>query len=178
MTANHFWHDLLSLTKPKITLMTMIVSLGSMLLAPVHPTLVQGLLALLGIAFLVSGSSAFNMYMEREYDGLMSRTKNRALPAKRLSPFWAIVIGSLCSVFGILALYFGSSPLTVWLGIFSLVAYVLIYTPLKRVTSLSLIVGAIPGAMPALLGYTAALGQIDNASLALFGVARFSKPEA
>lgn len=163
--------DLIALTKPKITLMTIVVAAGGMFLAPHNLSLMQMFWALSGIALLVSGSSAFNMYIERRYDGLMTRTCNRPLPSGRLLPIWALVVGWLLSLAAIPALAYSSNSLTVLLGILSLVAYVLVYTPMKRWSCLALVVGAVPGGMPALLGYTAAQGKLDAVGLALFSLA-------
>ncbi len=165
--------DVVALTKPKITLMTMIVAGGGMLLAYGELSLAKSLLALVGIALLVSGSSALNMYWERHYDALMLRTRDRPLPSGRMQPFWALLIGWLFSLLALPILFLGSNVLTTILGLFSLVAYVLVYTPMKRVSCLALIVGAVPGAMPALMGYTAASGKLDTKGLALFGLAFF-----
>lgn len=166
-----FARDMLALTKPRITLMTIIVSLGGMCLAPTSIPYMHAGLALFGIALLVSGSSAFNMYIERNLDGLMTRTRQRPLPSGRLKPFWALLCGWILSALAIPALWIGTNPLTVGLGVFSLVAYVVVYTPMKQMSSFALVVGAVPGAMPALMGYTAAYGQIDEIALALFGIA-------
>lgn len=171
VTSSPFARDVLALTKPRITLMTIIVAAGSMCLAPISISFMQAICAILGIGLLVSGSSAFNMYIERDLDALMTRTKDRPLPSGRMRPFWALLAGWTFSLLAIPALWFGTNPLTVILGIFSLVAYVLIYTPMKQMSSFALVVGAVPGAMPALMGYTAAFGEIDRVALALFGVA-------
>lgn len=171
VTTFPFARDMLALTKPRITLMTIVVSLGSMCLAPTSISFWQSVSALLGIALLVSGSSAFNMYIERDLDGLMTRTQNRPLPSRRMKPFWALFFGWVLSALAIPALWIGTNPLTVVLGVFSLIAYVLVYTPMKQMSSFALVVGAVPGAMPALMGYTAAYGEIDRVALSLFGVA-------
>jgi protoheme IX farnesyltransferase len=101
----------------------------------------------------------------------MTRTKDRPLPSGRLKPFWALLTGWALSLLAIPALWFGTNPLTVMLGLFSLVAYVLVYTPMKQMSCFALVVGAVPGAMPALMGYTAAYGEIDRVALSLFGIA-------
>ncbi len=165
--------DLVALTKPRITLMAIIVAGGCMLLAEAVLPWPKAILALLGIALLVSGSSAFNMYIERDYDGLMERTRSRPLPAGRLNPRWALWVGTGTSVLALPALWFGTNQLTLLLGVLSLIAYVLIYTPMKRLSTWALVVGAVPGAMPALMGYTAVTGQIDAVGLSLFGLAFF-----
>jgi len=165
--------DIVALTKPKITLMTIVVALGGMLLAHREAAYANIVLGLVGIAFLVSGSSAFNMYWERNYDALMLRTKDRPLPSGRLQPGWALLLGWILSLAALPALYFGTNNLTAILGIFSLVAYVLLYTPMKRISSSALVIGAVPGAMPVLMGYTAVSGKLDVSGLTLFGLAFF-----
>ena len=165
--------DLVALTKPRITLMALMVAGGCMLLSDLTLSWQQAVWALLGIALLVSGSSAFNMYWERDYDGLMERTRLRPLPAGRLDPKWALRIGFLTSALALPALWFSTNLVTVILGFFSLFAYVLVYTPMKRMSTWALVVGAVPGAMPALMGYTAVSGEIDEVGLALFGLAFF-----
>lgn len=165
--------DLVALTKPRITLMTLLVAGGCMMLAEAHLSLTDACLALLGIALLVSGSSAFNMYLEREHDKYMERTRHRPLPSGRLKPVWALGLGFIASVLAMPALLLSTNWLTACLGLGSLVAYVLIYTPMKRLSTLALVIGAVPGAMPALMGYTAVSGKIDMTGLALFGLAFF-----
>ncbi len=162
--------DVFALTKPRITLTTVIVAAGSMAFSNAYIPPKHIFCSLFGIALLVSGSSAFNMYLERKYDGQMERTKNRPLPAGRLSPQIALRLGWILSVIALPALHIGANSLTVLLGIFALSGYVLVYTPLKRVSSLALFVGAVPGAMPALMGYTAVSGHIDKIGLSLFAL--------
>lgn len=165
--------DLVALTKPRITLMTLLVAGGCMMLAEAPLSVSNAALALLGIALLVSGSSAFNMYIEREHDKHMERTRNRPLPAGRLKPAIALWVGFLTSILAIPALVVSTNWLTAGLGFGSLIAYVLIYTPMKRLSTWALVVGAFPGAAPALMGYTAVSGKIDLTGLALFGLAFF-----
>src|SRR3989338_5251314 len=165
--------DLVALTKPRITLMTLLVAGGCMMLAEARLSALNGLLALLGIALLVSGSSAFNMYLERDYDKLMLRTRDRPLPAGRLKPGWALGLGFGASILALPVLVVSTNALTAGLGFGSLIIYVLVYTPMKRLSTWALVVGAVPGAMPALMGYTAVSGKIDMTGLALFGLAFF-----
>ncbi len=167
--------DIVALTKPRITLLVLITMLGGMGLAKrVEPasdlTLAKALFALLGTALVVSGASAFNMYLERDTDALMQRTMHRPLPAGRLPPRVALLVGS--------ALGFASVPLLVWqvnvttgvIAGLALVAYSFVYTPLKRRTTLALPIGAVPGAVPPLLGWTAVTGRVDVAGVVLFAI--------
>ncbi|EOZ92368.1 Heme O synthase, protoheme IX farnesyltransferase COX10-CtaB [Indibacter alkaliphilus LW1] len=121
--------------------------------------------------FLITGASgAANEILEREYDKLMKRTENRPLPLKQISvseAYWfTLIIGTL----GIAILWIFTNPLTTLLGILSMVLYIFVYTPLKRVGPVAVFVGAIPGAMPPLLGWTAATGNIGVEALIIFGI--------
>lgn len=172
-TLGSFAKDIVSLTKPQITLTTLIVAVGSMGFAQVPMSIAQIILALTGVALLVSGSSAFNMYIERDYDALMTRTQSRPLPSGRLSPVWALGLGCFFSILALPVLYFGTNTITLILGLSSLILYVLVYTPMKRQSSMALFVGAIPGAMPALMGYTAATGKVDLPGVLIFSILFF-----
>ncbi len=162
--------DVIALTKPKITVMAVLVALGGVLHARTQASLsvihVGG--SLLGIALLVSGSSALNMYLERELDKRMIRTANRPLPAGRLASWWAVLVGLASMLCASFLLYATSNILTVLAGLLSLVVYVWCYTPLKQLSWLSLIVGSVPGAMPVMLGYLSLAGVADAKAWALF----------
>lgn len=168
VTQHSFFGDIISLTKPKITTMAVLVAGAGLLHAGRDITVAKSLLSLLGIAALVSGSSALNMYLEREQDRKMLRTKDRPLPAQRLHAMWAIGMGVFCVGLAGLLLYDQANWWTLSLGIVSSVLYVGLYTPLKQKTWLSLIVGSVPGAMPVALGYLSLAGQIDSKMWALF----------
>lgn len=167
-TKHSFMGDILSLTKPKITLMAVLVACAGLLHAHGELLLWSATLSLLGIAALVSGSSALNMYFERDQDGRMARTRNRPLPSKRLSPWWGIAVGCFCSLAACFLLYAASNVLTLILGLLSLLLYVFCYTPLKQKTWLALVVGSVPGAMPVALGYVSLANTVDERVLALF----------
>lgn len=169
MAVNHsIIGDIISLTKPRITLMAVLVAWAGVLYAGPEKFLWPSIMSLLGIAALVSGSSALNMYWEREQDRKMPRTKDRPLPSGRLSSLWAVFVGAFCSVLACILLFAVSNLLTLILGLLSLIVYVFCYTPLKQKTWFSLIVGSVPGAMPVLLGYISLTNQIDNKAWALF----------
>jgi protoheme IX farnesyltransferase len=123
---------------------------------------------LIGVTLVVVGASSLNMYLERDVDALMTRTSNRPLPAGRLAPEVALAFGVTTSAISVPLLTVLVNPLTGFLAALSLVLYVLAYTPLKRRSTAALIVGAIPGAMPPLLGWTAATGRLSAPGLALF----------
>jgi protoheme IX farnesyltransferase len=162
------WKDLMTLTKSSITGMCVMMTGAGYLLAT--PTLKMGslLLTMLGTMMVVAGSCALNMYMERHNDATMTRTANRPLPAGRLSPAFALTFAWGLTLGGTLLLGFWVNWLTAGLAFLSFFLYVGVYTPMKRRTSLFLAVGTIPGAMPPLLGWTAATGQLELPGLVLF----------
>lgn len=121
--------------------------------------------------FLISGAScAANEILERDLDKLMKRTQNRPLPQKLISLQEALWVTSIVAILGVFLLWYFTNPLTTWLGILSMVLYVFAYTPLKRVGPIAVFVGAIPGALPPLLGWTAATGSITHEALIIFGI--------
>lgn len=129
--------------------------------------------ALIGTGLLACGSSVLNQWLEREHDGKMRRTEDRPLPTGRISPDTALKLGAVLSALGMIYLGFFVNLLTAVLGAATLVLYVLIYTPLKRVTTLNTVIGAIPGALPPLMGWTAAQGQISIQGWSLFAILFF-----
>ena len=128
---------------------------------------------LLGTALLACGAAALNQLWEREHDGLMPRTANRPLPSGRVQPETVLIFGGACSVIGLLYLVFAVNVLTGLLGAATLTSYVLIYTPLKRISWLNTAVGAIPGALPPLMGWTGARGELTGEAWGLFAILFF-----
>ncbi|MCH7399732.1 heme o synthase [Belliella sp. DSM 107340] len=121
--------------------------------------------------FLISGASgAANEIWEKDYDKLMTRTQNRPLPLNQISLKEAYWFTSLMALVGVSVLWIFTNPLTTALGVLSMILYVFVYTPLKRVGPIAVFVGAIPGAMPPLLGWTAATGAISHEALIIFGI--------
>jgi protoheme IX farnesyltransferase len=121
--------------------------------------------------FLLSGASvALNQVLEREYDAIMTRTSSRPLPTGRLSVQEAVAFSIVCLIVSLLVLWFFTNPLTVLLSFISMVLYTFVYTPLKRVGPVAVFVGAIPGALPPLLGWIAFSGEITYESLIIFGI--------
>lgn len=129
--------------------------------------------ALLGTALVASGAAALNQLLERDYDARMRRTAGRPLPSGRLQPVTVMLFGGVCSLVGLIYLAWLTNPLTSVLGAISLVSYVFIYTPLKRLTWLNTAVGAIPGALPPLMGWAAARGELSGGGWALFAILAF-----
>ena len=128
---------------------------------------------LLGTALLACGAAALNQLIEREHDAKMRRTEGRPLPSGRLQPDTVLLLGGFSSMLGLIYLAFAVNLLTSLLGAITLVTYVFVYTPLKRVTWLNTAVGAIPGALPPLMGWTAATGELAGAGWALFAILFF-----
>jgi protoheme IX farnesyltransferase len=119
------------------------------------------------------GTSALNQVIERDVDARMMRTKNRALPAGRVTAGVAAVFSIALCLSGVLLLAARVNGLTAWLALIAILTYVVIYTPLKRISSLSTVVGAVPGALPILGGWTAATGALEPGGWALFGILFF-----
>ena len=159
------------LTKPRITFLIVLTSAAGFLLGS------KGALdyvvlfhAMLGIALLSSGIATLNQYMERDLDGLMRRTAARPLPSGTLTATRALVFGLSLTLLAEVYLALLVNPLTALMGALVVVGYLLCYTPLKTRTSLSTMVGAFPGAMPPLIGWTAARGEVGLEALALFAI--------
>lgn len=166
--------DLVTLTKPRITTMVVATMAGGMWLAShAHRT---GLApakmaaALAGTATVVASANTLNMYLERGTDQLMARTRGRPLPTGRLSPAIALWFGIALGALSLPVLTFAVNAITGLLAAVALVSYVGVYTPLKRQTTLSLLIGAVPGAIPPLLGWTSVAGRVELPGVLLFGI--------
>jgi len=162
--------DYLDLTKPRITLMVLVTTALGFLTAGGEAGLTTLAFVLGGVGFLSSGASALNHVWERETDALMKRTADRPLPAGRLESMNALVFGVALSLAGLGLLVVGANLLTTLLGALALATYVFVYTPLKKITSLATLVGAIPGALPPVMGWTAAEGSLGMGAWVLFGI--------
>ena len=166
--------DLLQLTKPRITLMVLVSSAAGFVIGSSgRPDPLLLLATLIGIGLVAGGSSALNQLLERDIDSLMERTKGRPLPAGRVTPGAAVAFAGVISLSGILLLALIVNPLTALLAAIALLSYVLVYTPMKRVSSLSTLVGAVPGALPIMGGWSAARGELGPGAWALFGILFF-----
>ncbi|NBX16897.1 MAG: protoheme IX farnesyltransferase [Proteobacteria bacterium] len=164
------WRDYVQLTKPRITLFCLLMMLGGAAMAP--ESLKAGLIffALTGTAFSVASANALNMYIERESDKLMKRTAARPLPTGRIGAQAALVFALILGVASVVILGIQVNWTTSFLSLFALLSYVLVYTPMKRITPHALLIGAVPGAMPPLLGWTAVTGQITAPGIVLFAI--------
>ena len=162
--------DWLALTKPGITRMVVISTVGGMWLAPEPMTVVAALLTVIGMVLVVSGANALNCYLERDVDRHMTRTADRPLPAGRMEPESALYFGLALAAAGIPMLMVGAGPLAALIAGTALVSYVLVYTPLKRRSPVSTFVGAFPGALPTLVGYAAVSGTLRPPAFVLFAI--------
>ncbi len=159
------------LTKPRLVLMALLVCVSSFTMAS-EGRFDWGLLfhTLVGSALVGGGANSLNQFAERELDAKMTRTQRRPIPSGRLVGKNALVFGFFLSPLGVCYLFFFVNPLTSFVGFLILVTYVLMYTPLKRRTPFSAFVGAIPGALPVLLGWTAANPSLGKEALILFSI--------
>lgn len=154
--------DFLSLTKPRLNFLVLVTTVAVFYLgAGGEQPLLLLIHTIVGTALVAGGASALNQVWERETDRLMRRTRLRPLPDLRLHPKDALWFGVLLSSLGIAQLALGVNWLTAIVALVTLLSYVILYTPLKVRTSLSTIVGAIPGALPALIGWTAATDTLS-----------------
>jgi heme o synthase len=166
--------DYATLFKVRVSTMVIITAaagfyLGSLRsgISPFQPQLLK---ALAGIAVATCGSSALNQVLERTSDRLMRRTKNRPMAAGRIGLAHGLIVGFAATFLGTLYLAYTTNPLTGVLTLLTAVGYVAIYTPLKRVTTVNTFIGAFPGALPPLIGWTAARGVIEWPAVALFAI--------
>jgi heme o synthase len=129
------------------------------------------LILLIAGGFLVTGASnAFNQVIEKDLDKLMDRTRSRPLADDRMKPLAALIAASLMGITGLVLLTYFMNPICGVLGFIALVSYALLYTPLKRITPFAVFVGAIPGAIPPLLGWVAAAGELSTGGWILFAI--------
>lgn len=165
-----YWRDVLSLTKPRLSSLVIITTAGAGLLAggaSRWPSLVA---TVIGTAMIVGAANALNCFLERDADARMSRTASRPLPQGRLHPDVALWLGRILIFLGLPMIAVASNLLAAGLASLALVTYVFAYTPLKPRTAAATLVGAVPGALPPLIGWTAMTGHIDLPGLVLFGV--------
>lgn len=166
--------DYVSLARPRIAVMVLItVTVGYLLGQQGGWSSAQLWHAWLGILLVTAGSSSLNQWFERTTDARMARTQDRPLPSGRLAPGEVLGLGIACAVLGCVYLYLTVNGLTALLTGLTCVLYACVYTPLKRRTSFCTALGAIPGAMPPVLGWTAAGQPLDMAAFALFGLMFF-----
>ena len=162
--------DLVALAKPRITALVVFTTAIGLWLAPhgLRPLTIA--LTLVGTVLIVAAANVLNMYLERDTDALMARTMYRPLPAHRMDPGVALKFGVALAAVSVPLLTFAVGALPGLLASVALVSYVLLYTPMKRQTAAALLVGALPGAIPPLIGWTAATERLDLPGVLLFAV--------
>jgi protoheme IX farnesyltransferase len=160
--------DLVALTKPRVTALVLATAAVGMGLAPGAVRLPEALVMLAATVLLVGSANALNCWLERDTDAFMKRTCDRPLPAGRLDPFIAVVFAVALAAIALPVLSLAINPVTGLLGAGAIVSYVAIYTPLKYRGPVALLVGAVPGALPPLMGWTAVTGSLGWGGLALF----------
>ena len=162
--------DWAALGKPRLSSLVVMTALLGWAAAPGPRSMLTGLIFVTATAALVFAANTLNCVLEKDTDRLMGRTKRRPLPAGRVSPKSATWLGLGMAFAALIALQAAANIWTAALGAAALVSYVLVYTPMKRWSSLALYVGGIPGAIPPLMGWTAVTGQPDAGGWALFGI--------
>jgi protoheme IX farnesyltransferase len=166
--------DYAELSKPRITLMVVLTTAAGFYLgAGEHIELLVLLHALLGTGVIAAAASALNQVIERDSDARMLRTRTRPLPAGRMEIPAALAFGLALALLGAIYLAVAVNVLTALIGVATLGLYVLVYTPLKRRSSLCTIIGAVPGALPPVMGWTAATGSLSAEAWFLFAILFF-----
>jgi protoheme IX farnesyltransferase len=160
--------DFYELTKPRLSFLSVVTAVVGYLSADPAKDLRVLFSMLIGTSFAAGGAAVLNQWLEREADAKMVRTKERPIPAGRINPTEALCFGLILSFLGCALLYFGANALAAFLTAGTVVSYVLLYTPLKRLTTWNTIIGAVPGALPPLIGWAAAEGSISTLGWILF----------
>ncbi len=168
-----FLKNLWLITKPRLSRMVVLTSLAGAAVAPGALSLGYWVLFALGSYCIVGAANAFNCYLERDVDALMKRTQNRPLVTGSLKPETAFIFAAILSVLGLFILGHFFNALTAVLGLLGFALYVWAYTPLKRHSMSALFVGAIPGAVPPMMGWAAASGQVGIGAWILFAILFF-----
>lgn len=169
--ARSKFRDYCTLTKPEVNLLVLMTTSAGFYLACRGPLNVAGLInTLIGTLLVASGTATLNQWMERVWDGQMRRTAGRPLPSGRLNAREALVFGLLLSALGGVYLNFLVNRMASLLALSTLLSYLLVYTPLKRKTPLCTLIGAIPGAMPVLIGWAGASGSLGPHAWFLFAI--------
>jgi heme o synthase len=170
-TGAPWFADYLELTKPRITFMVALTALvGYVMGSPEAPAWAPLGAALGGTLLVAAGASTLNMLLERKSDALMRRTQERPLPSGRLRPAEVLAFGVVITALGLATLLWLSEPLAALTALVTWASYLFAYTPLKTRTSLATVVGAVPGALPPVIGWAAARGSLDPGAFILFAI--------
>lgn len=168
------WLDYLALTKPELTLLSVTTALGGAYLGAGSDLSYWPLIhTLIGTILVGAGAGALNQFTERERDALMKRTENRPLPAGRVAPKAALQFGLTAAFGGVAYLSVFTNSLAGFLAALTLITYVLLYTPLKRVTPFATVIGGVPGALPPVIGWSAVTGELSMGAWSLFFILFF-----
>ena len=165
--------DYLELSKSRIVLMVLITTAAGYFIGTPHFSALTFINLLIGTALVAAGTNALNQYIEREQDAKMNRTRRRPLPGGRIAPRAALLFATGIAIAGTAYLAATVNVLTASLGALTLTSYIFIYTPLKRISTLCTLIGAVPGAIPPLMGWTAATGALGTGGWILFGILFF-----
>jgi protoheme IX farnesyltransferase len=162
--------DYVALTKPRLNFLVVLTSAAGYYLGTVRPGTMAMAQAVAGTALVAGGAAVLNQVYERKTDALMRRTRLRPLPDGRVTSADAAIFGSLLALAGLILLALGANRTAAFLALLTLVIYLVVYTPMKRHSSLATLVGAVPGALPPLIGWTAAHGAITAGGWSLFAI--------
>lgn len=169
-----FVSDFAELVKARLTLLVLLTTAVGYYLAARGPISPAGLFhAVFGTALAAAGAAALNQWWERRLDALMHRTRTRPIPAGRMLPRDALILGCLLSIGGIVYLTLTCNELSALLAAATIVIYIFAYTPLKRVSTFNTLIGAIPGALPPVVGWAAASGRLEIGAWSLFAILFF-----
>lgn len=173
-SRNRLAGDYAELVKARLTLLVLLTTAVGYYMGAGHPIDYAGLFhVVFGTAWAAAGAAALNQWWERKADAVMERTKMRPVPGGRMRPIEALIVGSVLSLFGIVYLAVACRALSAFLAAVTVLIYIFAYTPLKRVSNFNTLAGAVPGALPPLIGWTASRGTIDAGAWSLFAILFF-----
>ena len=166
--------DLVELVKARLTLLVLVTTAVGFYLGAEGPVNFAALLhTVFGTAAAAAGAAALNQWWEYNLDALMQRTRSRPVPSGRMRPRDAVIVGSALSIFGVAYLAFVSNALSAALAAITIIIYIFAYTPLKRVSTFNTALGAVPGALPPMIGWAAARGTLNAGAWTLFAILFF-----
>jgi heme o synthase len=169
-----FIRDLIELVKARLTLLVLLTTAVGFYLGVEGPTNWPALLhTVLGTAAAAAGAAALNQWWEYKLDAMMHRTRSRPVPAGRMRPVEALVIGTTLSIFGVAYLAIVCNALSAALAAITIIVYIFAYTPLKVISTFNTLLGAVPGALPPMIGWAAARGTLNAGAWMLFAILFF-----
>ena len=161
------------LTKPRLSFLVVLTALAGAAVAPKHLNFAEWFALVVGTSGIGGAANALNCYLERDVDALMDRTRTRPLVTGEVSPKSALLFSLVTAFASVLILGIGNNPLTAFLGLLGFVLYVAVYTPLKRISMSALFTGAVPGAIPPMMGWAAGSTRLEVGAWILFGILFF-----